>query len=329
MDGPSPTKAITAITAATASAAASATTSAAPSAASPMHVGADGRHDASLRTIIDEELMCGICREVMVRPVWLRCGHMFCRSCNDYWFSMSEKTACAVCKQHHGRGKIVLVRATDELVGRFIASAAYTRQEQAFYAKRSQESDDAHMAREMGIASGRQENVELDEEDDQLESESAAESESDDSSDEEWKSDGAEDDEDNEDDNDDDDGNDDHHHEGDDDHDGSVEQLPAAGSKRKRASSPRAAPHVPRKQQTRAALRHAGSFTAAHVRDTGARVANVSMHPPRSALAPLVPPLSPPFHHDALTAAFVEASRQIPLTMRAAWPSRILAPGSM
>lgn len=57
--------------------------------------------------ILEDDLKCGICFELLIDPTTLTCGHTICRYCLAQWWYRSRKSNCPECRQTwHGFPKV-------------------------------------------------------------------------------------------------------------------------------------------------------------------------------------------------------------------------------
>lgn len=57
------------------------------------------KSDLKLIDIINENLACTCCLEIIKSPVTLECGHSFCQLCLANWFVSSTSRECPMCRQ--------------------------------------------------------------------------------------------------------------------------------------------------------------------------------------------------------------------------------------
>lgn len=51
------------------------------------------------QSILNENLVCNCCLELLQNPVTLMCGHSFCQLCLADWFLISNNRRCPICRQ--------------------------------------------------------------------------------------------------------------------------------------------------------------------------------------------------------------------------------------
>lgn len=57
------------------------------------------RYESELFNLINENLSCNCCFDILRYPVTLICGHTFCQLCLANWYMASESNKCPTCRQ--------------------------------------------------------------------------------------------------------------------------------------------------------------------------------------------------------------------------------------
>lgn len=81
--------------------------------------------DAVLNVRVDDDLMqtltCGICRDLMENPTWIReCGHTFCRGCVESFLAASNSPQCPKCRLRFDKKTLVACYHLVEILGKIV-----------------------------------------------------------------------------------------------------------------------------------------------------------------------------------------------------------------
>nr|NP_001035464.1 bloodthirsty-related gene family, member 32 [Danio rerio]XP_021325749.1 E3 ubiquitin-protein ligase TRIM11 [Danio rerio]AAI15346.1 Zgc:136954 [Danio rerio] len=67
---------------------------------------------ASSSVLLNEELQCSICLDVFTDPVTTPCGHNFCRTCLDQYWTNTHTCCCPICKEKFSKQPDLKVNTT-------------------------------------------------------------------------------------------------------------------------------------------------------------------------------------------------------------------------